>query len=111
LDLGLPVKDGWGTLEWLAQINPLLPIIIITGRSNQRDWAEKAGADALMEKPLDVPHLLRMVRELTDEPIETRAQRASHRPSGFRYVSCDSERFGEMLRKRLTTLYPCPTHD
>src|SRR5258707_2251707 len=55
LDLGLPIKNGWATLEWLAEINPLLPVIIITGRSDQRALAQKAGADALMAKPLDVP--------------------------------------------------------
>ena len=111
LDLGLPVKDGWGTLEWLAKVNPLLPVIIITGRSHQRELAEKAGADALMQKPLDVPHLLRTVRELTDEPMESRAERARHRASGFRDAPCDTELFRKMLLKRLTTPYPCPTND
>jgi DNA-binding response OmpR family regulator len=111
LDLGLPVKDGWGTLEWLAKVNPLLPIIIITGRSHQRELAEKAGADALMQKPLDVPHLLRTIRELTDEPMESRARRARHRASGFRYAACDDELFREMMLKRLTTPYPCSADD
>ena len=59
LDLNMPVKNGWATLEWLAEINPLLPVVIITGRSNQRALAETAGADVLMEKPLDVPLLLK----------------------------------------------------
>ena len=49
------VKNGWTTLERLVGIKPLLPVVIITGRSNQRAQAEAAGADALMEKPLDVP--------------------------------------------------------
>lgn len=107
LDLGLPVKDGWGTLEWLARVNPLLPIIIITGRHAQRELAEKAGADALMEKPLNVPRLLQTIRELINEPMERRAQRASNRASGFRYISCDNELFRKMLRKQFTTPYPC----
>jgi DNA-binding response OmpR family regulator len=90
LDLGLPVKDGWGTVIWLAQVNPLLPVIIITGRWNQRELAEKMGADALMDKPLDVPRLLQTIRELLNEPMERRAQRASRRASSFRYVPCDN---------------------
>src|SRR6266536_6281239 len=49
LDLNMPVKNGWDTLRWLAEINPLLPVVIITGRSNQRALAEIAGAHALME--------------------------------------------------------------
>jgi DNA-binding response OmpR family regulator len=70
LDLNMPVKNGSATLKWLAEINPVLPVVIITGRSNQRALAETAGADALMEKPLDVPLLLQTIRELMDEPIE-----------------------------------------
>jgi two-component system, OmpR family, copper resistance phosphate regulon response regulator CusR len=108
LDLGLPVKDGWGTFEWLAKVNPLLPVIIITGRHAQRELAERAGADALMEKPLNVPRLLQTIRELINEPLESRAQRAKNRKSGFRYVSCDHELFREMLRERYTTPYLCP---
>jgi DNA-binding response OmpR family regulator len=107
LDLGLPVKDGWATLEWLARINPLLPVIIITGRSEQRTVAEKAGADALMEKPLDVPLLLQTIRELLDEPLESRIRRASDPAHGFRYAPCDSLLLREALLKKLTTSYPC----
>ena len=107
LDLGLPVQDGWDTLEWLDWVNPLLPIVIITGRSNQREWAEQAGADAMMEKPLDVPHLLQTIRELMDEPMERRAQRANHRAAGFRYAPCDHELFRKSLGERFTTPYPC----
>src|SRR5437899_4088296 len=76
LDLNMPVKNGWATLEWLAEVNPLLPVIMITGRANQRALAESAGADALMEKPLDVPLLLQTIRKLLDEPMENRVERA-----------------------------------
>jgi DNA-binding response OmpR family regulator len=108
LDLGLPVKNGWATLQWLAEINPLLPVIIITGRSEQRTQAEKAGADALMEKPLDVPLLLQTIRELLDEPAESRVQRVKDSASRFRYMPCDDGLLRETLLKRLTTSYPCP---
>lgn len=108
LDLNLPIKNGWATLKWLAEINPLLPVVVITGRSDQRALAEKAGADALMEKPLDVPCLLQTIRELLDESVESRVRHARDRASRFRYVSCDHELFREMLRERFTTPYPCP---
>ncbi len=107
LDLNLPVKNGWETLEWLPRINPLLPVVIITGRADQRALAEKAGADALMEKPLDVPFLLQVIHELLEEPVEQRVSRANSRTRGFRYVPCDSEQLREMLLKRLTTAFPC----
>ncbi len=105
LDLNLPGGNGWATLDWLAKVNPLLPVIIITGRANQRALAEKSGADALMEKPLDVPLLLQTIRELLDEPMEIRAQRAGQRTSSFRFVPCDEQVFRQMLTERFTV--PC----
>jgi len=108
LDINMPVKNGWATLEWLVEITPLLPVVIITGRSNQRALAETAGADALMEKPLDVPLLLQTVRELMDEPMESRARRASHRASGSRYMPSDNQPFDEILLKCCMTPSPLP---
>lgn len=106
LDLNLPGGNGWATLEWLAKVNPLLPVVIITGRASQRELAEKSGADALMEKPLNVPLLLQTIRELLDEPMETRAERASHRSSSFRFASCDELLFRQMLNERFTVPFP-----
>ena len=103
LDLNMPVQNGWATLEWLAEVHPLLPVIIITGRCNQRALAETAGADALMEKPLDVPLLLQTVRELLNEPMESRAQRARHRASGSRSKRADERPWREMLLKSDST--------
>lgn len=108
LDLALPVKDSRDAMIWMAQVNPLLPVVIITGRSNQRQLAENLGADALMEKPLDVPRLLQTIRELLNEPIECRARRSNQRPSGFRFVPCDNALFLEELRERFTNPYRYP---
>jgi len=102
------VRNAWATLERLVGVNPLLPVVIITGRSDQRAQAETAGADALMEKPLDVPLLLQTICELLTEPMESRTRRASNRVSRFRYVPCDNDQFREMLLKRHATPYPFP---
>jgi DNA-binding NtrC family response regulator len=102
------VTNAWTTLERLVGINPLLPLVIITGRSNQGAQAESVGADALMEKPLNVPLLLQTIRELLTEPMESRARRANNRVPSFRYVPCDNELFREMMRKRHDTPYPFP---
>src|ERR1035438_373430 len=58
LDLNLPIKAGWETFALLSSSNPLLPIIIITGMSQQFDFAQAAGAGALLEKPVDAALLL-----------------------------------------------------
>jgi len=106
LDLGLPVKDGWGTLRWLAQVNPLLPVIIITGRWKQSERAAAARADVLMEKPLDVPVLLQIIHELLQEPAEARVRRIHALGRGFRHLPCDGKKFCEHLKRGYTTPYP-----
>jgi CheY-like chemotaxis protein len=75
LDLNMPVKGGWDTLERLTTINPLLQIIVITARSDAYPVAVAAGVAALMQKPLDIPLLLEAMRELLAEPTTERLAR------------------------------------
>jgi CheY-like chemotaxis protein len=72
LDLNMPVKGGWDTLERLTTINPLLPIVVITARSDAYPVAMDTGVTALMQKPLDIPFLLEAMRELLAEPATKR---------------------------------------
>jgi CheY-like chemotaxis protein len=72
LDLNMPVKGGWDTLERLTTINPLLPIVVITARSDAYPVAMDTGVAALMQKPLDIPFLLEAMRELLAEPATKR---------------------------------------
>ncbi len=111
LDLNLPNRTGWGILEWLAEANPLLPVVLITGKSNQRELAQKSGASALMEKPLDVPVLLRTIRELLDEPVESRQERAARRAC-FKFLPADDQLLRQMLTERFTSPFslPKPNH-
>lgn len=75
LDLNLAGDNGWDLFERLTSQNPLLPIIIITGRANQQELAAGAGVGALMRKPLNVPVLLQTITDLLAEPAETRLKR------------------------------------
>ena len=86
LDLNLPKKSGWDTLEGLARQNPQAPVIIITGQPNQLFPALASGAGALMEKPLDLPKLLLAIRSLLDEPVEARLARLAGKPAEFHYM-------------------------
>lgn len=71
MDLNMPRLDGWQTIEVLDQMEPLVPIIIITARPQQYERAVVAGVDAFMEKPLDFPVLLDAVeRLLLETPAE-----------------------------------------
>jgi DNA-binding response OmpR family regulator len=86
LDLGLPVKSGWEVFERIATEHASIPIIIMTGQSNQQFTALAAGASVLMEKPLDVVSLLRCIKELLAEPVEKRLHRVHGHGRDFRRV-------------------------
>jgi CheY-like chemotaxis protein len=75
LDLNLPLRSGWDVFERLTTRYPFVPVIIITGMPDQYRTALAAGASALMEKPIDVPALLKTMDELLAEPKEARLRR------------------------------------
>jgi CheY-like chemotaxis protein len=86
LDLNLPIRGGWDVFERITTQYPLVPIIIITGLPNQYFTALAAGAGALMEKPIEVPTLLKTVEELLAEPKESRLRRLCGQLDDTRYV-------------------------
>ena len=87
LDLNMPVKNGWDTFEQLSREHPLIPIIIATARPNQLFTALSAGAGALLEKPMDIPTLLRTVEKLLAETAEQRLARLAGKETEFHYQS------------------------
>ena len=85
LDLNMPRKSGWETLEAFSQKHPMIPIIIATARANQLFSALSSGAGALFEKPLEIPVLLAEVEKLLHESAQHRLARASGRSTDFHY--------------------------
>ena len=85
LDLNMPVKNGWDTFEQLTREHPLIPIIITTARPNQLFTALSAGAGALLEKPMDIPTLLRTMEKLLVETAEKRLARLAGKETEFHY--------------------------
>src|SRR6266496_5082326 len=85
LDLNMPVKNGWDTFEELTREHPLIPVIIATARPNQLFTALNAGVGALMEKPMDIPTLLRTMDKLLAESADKRLARLAGQNSEFHY--------------------------
>jgi len=104
LDIGLPIKNGWETFERITREDPVLPIIVITGHTEQHDMAVASGVGALMEKPLDAPELLETVEDLLAETKEARLRRlCGHRQD----VLSSSARFLQELREHSSSPYRC----
>jgi CheY-like chemotaxis protein len=61
LDLNMPVMDGWEFLRWLARQSGIKPaVIVITAQIP----GAIPGASAVLRKPVDVPYLLDLIRQL-----------------------------------------------
>ena len=86
LDLNMPGQSGWDIFERLTADNPLIPVIIITARSNQLFTALASGVGALLEKPLDFPNLLQAIANLLAESEEQRLARMAGKPAEFHYL-------------------------
>ena len=59
LDLVMPGRDGWQTLELIRQVSDV-PVIMLTGSDSELDRVRglKAGADDYVGKPYGAPELL-----------------------------------------------------
>ncbi len=106
LDIGLPIRNGWDAFAQITAANPFLPIIIITGHSDQYPVASAAGASAFMEKPLDASQLLATIQKLLAEPKEERLRRLTSRTGKPRYVAIDAGPLFEKLRARWSAPRP-----
>ena len=70
---------------WVDGVLALIPIIIATARPNQLFTAVNAGVGALLEKPMDIPMLLRTIRKLLAESTEQRLGRLAGKETEFHY--------------------------
>lgn len=75
LDLNMPDRDGWEVFRLINTTQPLLPVIVITARPHQYNRAADLGVDAIMEKPLDLPYLLKTIAEFLAESENERIRR------------------------------------
>lgn len=105
LDLGLPIKNGWDVFEQITSENPFVPVIIITGQTEQYRVAVAAGVGALMEKPLDALQLLHTIRDLLTEPKEVRLHRLCGHGGNVRHVPSSNAQFLKQLREQYEKPY------
>lgn len=66
LDLSMPDRDGWEAFALMKSTHPGVPVVIITAMPHQHQRAAEVGVAALMEKPLDIPLLLKTIHDLLE---------------------------------------------
>jgi DNA-binding response OmpR family regulator len=84
----MPQLDGWRTFVQLDRVTPLVPVIVITARPHQYPEAVRLGVDAFMEKPLNIPLLLRAIRRLVNESPEEHVSRVTDRKFLTKQLYC-----------------------
>ncbi|MCQ2507768.1 MAG: response regulator transcription factor [Dorea sp.] len=64
LDLGLPDEDGILVLEWIKEMKPMIPVIIISARDQEDDKIKglDCGADDYITKPFGTGELMARIR-------------------------------------------------
>jgi DNA-binding response OmpR family regulator len=70
LDLNMPDRDGWDAFHLMSSTHPTVPVIVITASPHQQERAASLGVASLMEKPLDIPILLKTIRDFLGESRE-----------------------------------------
>lgn len=100
LDINLGVDNGWQVFETMTFKNPFVPTIVITAEWGQRERAVALGVEGLIEKPIDVPVLLKLIRELLTETTTTRLNRLCGNDAYCRYSARHYEPYLRLLQKR-----------
>jgi DNA-binding response OmpR family regulator len=75
LDLEMPVMSGWGFLRELRARGVLIPVIIMSGRTDQASECVEMGASSFVGKPIDFAALLDKIarhQRQTAPPIDFR---------------------------------------
>ena len=105
VDLNMPLKNGWATLDRFLEVNPLLPVLIVTGQPNQYAMAEAAGVSGLVEKPINVPLFLQLIHKLLIGPTQSCLHRIGHQDFPFHLVPAAGCTSIHAWKNRNTTSY------
>lgn len=109
LDLKLRFESGWKVFEEMTETNPFVPTIIITAEWGQQERAATLGVEGLVEKPIDVPIFLEMIRGLLVETPEARLKRICGQNEYCRHVVRQMEPLLNQFEERRTAPFRLST--
>lgn len=64
MDIKLPVMNGIDAIIEIRKFDKEVPILVITAYPNRMEAAMVAGADTVMQKPINVERLLKRTKQL-----------------------------------------------
>ncbi len=64
LDLNMPVMNGWACLAQVRQLEPDIPVVVMTAGQRAQHVAEQYGAAGFLEKPFELQVLIDTVDRL-----------------------------------------------
>lgn len=100
MDVNLDETDGWQTRRRLFQASSPVPSIIVTAELDQQGRAISEGAQALIEKPIDVDLFLQLVSELLTNEDRRLSGRSTRDESLCRYAARDHHKVVDLLNER-----------
>lgn len=109
LDINLGAENGWKVFQDMTVTNPFVPTIIITAECGQREKAVALGVEGLVEKPIDVPVFLEMIRDLLAESTEEKHERICGSDEYCRYVARHYEPYLRLLQEPYETPFRMPS--
>jgi len=71
LDVDMPTRDRWDTLGQIITNSLSIPLVIITTHPEEQQMALQKGVMAVLEKPLEMSLLLKLMERLPARPVET----------------------------------------
>ena len=73
LDSELAGRSDADSCRKLRESHSAIPMVVITSWPDQQEQAVRQGAGALIQKPLDLPRLLELIRNLLCPPVSVTA--------------------------------------
>lgn len=114
LDVLMPVLDGWGVLEALAEqpSTAELPVVMMTALASEEDVirAHLTGAVEYLTKPFEVGALVAVVAQAATPPSAPQLEERRRRLRAFlgRLAALDTGRVSDGPRVRFSGLEPLP---
>lgn len=105
LDIWMPGMDGIATLQALREADDSVPVVIMSGHAtiDTAVRATKLGAFEVLEKPLDLDRILRLVEQATDLRLKNLSG-PHKRTSGSDIIGVSS--FVSQLKKQVSVVGP-----